>query len=237
MAALAGVSADYYAKLEQGGVRQISEQVLHALAQSLRLDDLARRHLVTPAGSAVTTGPPGGVRHRLRPAMQQILEAMDLAPAYVRDVSMDILGGNRIWELTFPDLARLNRRERNTASWTLLDPASRAVYPDCEQVAREVAHTLQVSAGNEPRNPRIVELVGELTMRCPEFTGWWSEHRPFERTNGVKRIRHAVVGELEFNYEAFTSTADPGLTVIVYSTPPGSVSEERLTMLASWGRP
>jgi hypothetical protein len=124
-------------------------------------------------------------------------------------------GGNRIWELTFPDLARLNRRERNTAYWTLLDPTSRAVYPDWERVAREVVYTLRVSVGNEPHNPRIAQLVGELTMRCPKFTGWWSEHRLFERTSGAKKILHAVVGELELNYEAFASTADPGLTMIV----------------------
>lgn len=235
VAALAGVSADYYAKLEQGRARQISEQVLHALAEALRLDDLERRHLATLAGSAVTPGRPEPVRRRLRPAMRQILEAMDLAPAYVRDASMDIVGGNRIWELTFPDLAGLNRRERNTVYWTLLDPTSRAVYPDWERVAREVVYTLRVSAGNEPHNPRIAQLVGELTMRCPEFTGWWSKHRLFERTSGIKRILHAVVGELELNYEAFTSTADPGLTMIVYSAPPGSVSEDRLKMLASWG--
>jgi transcriptional regulator with XRE-family HTH domain len=235
VAALAGVSADYYAKLEQGRARQISEQVLHALAEALRLDDLERRHLVTLAGSVVTAGPPAEVRRRLRPGMRQILESMDLTPAYVRDASMDILGGNRIWELTFPDLARLSRRERNTAHWTLLDPTSRAVYPDWERVAREVVYTLRVSAGNDPHNPRIAQLVGELTMRCPEFTRWWSEHGLFERTSGVKRILHAVVGELELNYEAFAAAADPGLTMIVYSAPPGSVSEERLKMLASWG--
>jgi anti-sigma factor RsiW len=120
--------------------------------------------------------------------------------------------------------------------WTLLDSTARAVYADWERVAREVVQTLRVSAAGHPHHPRLAQLVGELTMRCAEFPAWWSEHRLFERTTGVKRIGHAVVGDLELSYEAFASAADPGLTMIVYSAPPGSLSDERLRMLASWGR-
>jgi transcriptional regulator with XRE-family HTH domain len=236
VALVAGVSPEYYARLEQGRARHVSEQVLYALAEALRLDDLERRHLVTLAGATVSVAPPGTPRRTLRPAMRQVLEAMDFAPAYVRDANMDVIGGNRMWDLTFADLSCRARGERNTAHWTLLDPTARAVYPDWERVAREVVQTLRVSAAGHQHNPRLAQLVGELTMRCPEFPAWWSEHRLFERTTGVKTVRHAVVGELKLSYEAFALAADPGLTMIVYSAPPGSLSDERLRMLASWGR-
>ena len=235
VAQLAGVSAEYYARLEQGRAKQPSEQVLHAVADALRFDDTERRHLFTLAGTASTTPRNQGRTGTLRPALRQVLESLELAPAYVRDDNLDIVAGNAMWKLTFPDVARLPRHERNMARWTLLDPVARTMWHDWETVAREHVQVLRVTAAAQPHNQRIATLIGELTMRSPEFTRWWAEHRVHQRTAGVKHIRHHLVGELELNYEIFSAIAQPDLSMLVYTAAPGSPSADRLRMLASWG--
>jgi transcriptional regulator with XRE-family HTH domain len=235
VAQLAGVSVEYYTRLEQGRARQPSEQVLHALSDALRLDDVERRHLFTLAGA--TTGRRDRSEHtsRLRPSLWQVLESMDFAPAYVRDANLDIVAGNALWALVFPDVAGLPRRERNIIRWTLLDPRARLVWRDWESVARDHVHVLRMAAAAQPRNQRIATLIGELMVRSPEFPAWWSEHRVHERTTGTKRIHHDLVGDLELQYDIFASVADPGMHMLVYSAPSGSPSAERLRLLASWG--
>ncbi|BCY14655.1 helix-turn-helix transcriptional regulator [Actinoplanes sp. L3-i22] len=234
VAQLAGVSVEYYTRLEQGRAVHPSDQVLHALADGLRLDDLERRHLIDLARPAPTaTGPAPAAR--VRPALRQMIEAMELSPAYVRDAGLDIVDGNALWKLVFPQVAALPRRERNMARWTLLDPAARDVWVDWEQVAREHARVLRVTAGAEPHNRRVAALVAELTAASPDFARWWGENRVHERTTGIKRIRHPVVGDLELGYEVLRPLADPGHTLLVYTAPRGSVSSERLRLLASWG--
>ncbi|UQS24955.1 helix-turn-helix transcriptional regulator [Amycolatopsis thermalba] len=235
VARLAGVSAEYYTRLEQGRAGQPSEQVLHALSDALRLDDVERRHLFTLAGTAARKPDRGERSTRVRPAMRQVLESMHLCPAYVRDDNLEIVAGNALWALVFPDIAALPRRERNMVRWTLLDPRARAVWRDWEQVARDYVHVLRLAAAAQPRNQRITNLIGELMVRSPEFPGWWSEHRVHERSAGRKRIHHHLVGDLELHFEIFTPVADPALSMLVYSAPPGSPSEERLRLLASWG--
>nr|WP_042195433.1 helix-turn-helix transcriptional regulator [Kibdelosporangium sp. MJ126-NF4]CEL22006.1 putative transcriptional regulator [Kibdelosporangium sp. MJ126-NF4]CTQ92786.1 putative transcriptional regulator [Kibdelosporangium sp. MJ126-NF4] len=235
VAHLAGVSAEYYTRLEQGRARQPSEQVLHALADALRLDEVERRHLFTLAGAASGTRDRGEHTPRLRPALRQVMESMDFAPAYVRDANLDIIAGNTLWELVFPDVAALPRRDRNMARWTLLDPGARAFWRDWERVAREHVHVLRMATAAQPRNQRLANLIGELMMRSPEFPAWWSEHRVHERSAGTKHIHHTIVGDLELQYEIFTSVADPGLSMLVYTAPTGSPSAERLRLLASWG--
>jgi transcriptional regulator with XRE-family HTH domain len=235
VARLAGVSAEYYTRLEQGRAGHASEQVLLALSDALRLDDVERRHLFTLAGTA--SGPRDRGEHsaRLRPAMRQVLESMDLCPAYVRDGNLEIVAGNALWALVFPDIAALPRRERNMVRWTLLDPRARLVWCDWERVARDYVRVLRLAAADQPRNQRITSLIGELMVRSPEFPAWWSEHRVHERSAGTKRIHHHIVGDLELQFEIFTPVADPRLSMLVYSAPTGSPSQERLRLLASWG--
>jgi transcriptional regulator with XRE-family HTH domain len=235
VAQLAGVSTEYYTRLEQGRARRPSEQVLHALCNALRFDDIERRHLFALAG--ITTRPKDQAEPsaRLRPALRQILESMHLAPAFVSDRNLTIVGGNTLWSLLFPDVAELPRRERSMARWTLLDPRARLVWSDWEHVARDYVHGLRRAAAAQPRNQYIADLIGELMVRSPEFPAWWSEHRVQERSTGRKRLHHPVAGDLELQYEIFTSVADPGQSLVVYSAPSGSPSQERLRLLASWG--
>ncbi|MGW4241304.1 helix-turn-helix transcriptional regulator [Nocardia sp. NPDC004722] len=235
VAQLAGLSTEYYTRLEQGRARQPSEQVLRALSEALRFDDIERRHLFALAGSAGRQK--DGAEHsaRLRPALRQVLESMELASAFVSDRNLTVVGGNTLWELIFPDVAALPRQERSMARWTLLDPRARLVWCDWERVARDYVHGLRMAAAAQPRNQRIASLIGELMMRSPEFSVWWSEHRVQERSTGLKRLHHPVVGDLELQYEVFASVADPGQSLVVYSAQSGSPSHERLRLLASWG--
>ncbi|RJQ81835.1 XRE family transcriptional regulator [Pseudonocardiaceae bacterium YIM PH 21723] len=235
VAQLAGVSTEYYTRLEQGRARQPSEQVLQALGDALRFDDIERRHLFALAGT--TPGQRDRAAHpaQLRPALRQVLESMDLASAFVSDRDLTVVGGNRLWALLFPDVAELPRRERSMARWTLLDPRARVVWRDWERVARDYVHGLRLAAAAQPRNQRIANLIGELMMRSPEFPAWWSEHRVQERSTGLKRLHHPVVGDLELQYEVLTPVADPGQTLVIYCAPSGSPAEERLRLLASWG--
>ncbi|WP_020502022.1 helix-turn-helix transcriptional regulator [Sciscionella marina] len=235
VAQLAGVSTEYYTRLEQGRARQPSEQVLHALAEALRFDDIERRHLFALAGGAAGRKDRSEHPARLRPALRQVLDSMDLAPAFVNDRNLTVLGGNTLWALLFPDVAAMPRRERSMARWTLLDPRARLVWRDWERVARDYVHGLRLAAAAQPRNQHIANLIGELMMRSPEFPAWWSEHRVQERSTGLKHLRHPVAGDLELQYEIFTSVADPGQSLVVYSAPSGSPSQERLRLLASWG--
>jgi len=236
VARLAGVSTEYYTRLEQGRARQPSEQVLHALCDALRFDDIERRHLFTLAGTAAGRPERADPSARLRPALRQMLDSMELASAFVSDRNLTVVGGNALWALLFPDVADLPRRERSMARWTLLDPRARLVWRDWERVARDYVHGLRRAAAAQPRNPAIANLIGELMMRSPEFPAWWSEHRVQERSTGLKRLRHPIAGDLELQYEILTPVADPGQSLVVYTAPPGSPSEERLRLLASWGR-
>ncbi|GAA1988565.1 helix-turn-helix transcriptional regulator [Amycolatopsis minnesotensis] len=235
VARLAGVSTEYYTRLEQGRARQPSEQVLDALCDALRLDDIERRHLFALAGAIAGHRDPAGPSARLRPALRQVLESMDLAAAFVSDRNLTVVGGNALWALLFPAVAELPRRERSMARWTLLDPRARLVWCDWERVARDYVHGLRLAAAAQPRNQRIASLIGELMMRSPEFPAWWSEHRVQERSTGLKRLHHPVAGDLELRYEVLTPVADPGHTLVVYSAPTGSPAQERLRLLASWG--
>src|SRR3954452_1261938 len=197
VAQLAGVSTEYYTRLEQGRARQPSEQVLHALCDALRLDDIERRHLFTLANTASRKPGHADQSSRLRPALRQVLESMELASAFVYDQNLDVVGGNTLWALLFPDVVSLPRRERSMMRWTLLDPRARLVWCDWERVARDYVHGLRLAAAAQPRNQRIANLIGELMMRSPEFPAWWSEHRVQERSTGLKRLHHPVVGDLE----------------------------------------
>lgn len=234
-AQLAGVSVEYYTRLEQGRATNPSDQVLHALADGLRLNATERRHLLSlarPAAVPVVARAPSG---RIRAAMRQLLESMEYTPAYLRDPGLDIIDGNAMWKLVFPQVAALPPRERNMARWTLLNPQARELWVDWAEVAREHARVLRVTMGAEPHNRRVAELVAELSAASPDFVRWWGENRVHERTCGIKRIRHPVAGDLELNYEVLQPLADPAYTLLVYSAPRGSVSAERLRLLASWG--
>jgi transcriptional regulator with XRE-family HTH domain len=232
VARLAGVSVDYYTRLEQGRTRNVSDQVLDAVADALRLEPLEGSHLHTLAhpGAEHAILPK---RRRVRPSVQIALDALGSSPAYVRDIRMNVLGSNAMWRNLFRDLSSSSPHP-NIARWTFLDPRSREVYPEWELVAREIVDTLQGTAAKFPSDPDLVQLIGELNIASKDFAKWWSDRRVFQRSTGAKRIRNSVVGEIALNYDAFGVVANDEQVMVIYTAPAGSPADEQLHLLASW---
>jgi transcriptional regulator with XRE-family HTH domain len=230
VARLAGISVDYYTRVEQGRADNVSDQVLDAIAGALRLSPVERSHLHTLAHpSDERSALPR--RRRVRPSVQAALDAMSSTPACVRDIRMNVLGFNGLWQALFTELGEGSFT--NLAKWTFLSDHARDVYPDWERVAREQVGTLQASAARYPADPQLVQLIGELNIASPQFARCWSDRRVFQRTNGTKRIKNEVVGEITLNYDAFEVVTDEQVLVI-YTAATGSAAHEQLALLASW---
>jgi transcriptional regulator with XRE-family HTH domain len=229
IARLAGVSVDYYVRLEQGRAAHPSPEVLDALARALLLDDVERRHLhelVAPRGA-----PPRP--DRVRPSLQLLLDRLDMVPAFVLDRRMNVLAWNAGADALI-GFDAMPPEQRNMAWFMFLDPAARELYPEWERHARETVGVLRRAAGQDPDDTRLSALVGELSVKSEEFARWWSSHEVHEKTHATKRYRHPLVGELTVHYETFTLPSDPGCSIITYVTEAGSESETALRLLAAW---
>ena len=235
-ALLAGVSIDYYTRLERGNLSGVSDSVLESLSRALQLDEAEQGHLFDLARAA-TAGPRarrGPVQERIRPTVQRLLDAMTGAPAYVRNGRLDILAANPLGRALYAPVFDSPGRPVNTARFTFLNPRSAEFYTDWERVAGDAVAILRASAGANPYDRALTDLVGELSTRSEEFRTRWAAHNvKFHRT-GRKRVHHPVVGDLELDFESLDLPADPGLRVTTYTAEPGSASADGLTLLASW---
>lgn len=233
VAQLAGVSTDYYVRLEQGRGITPSESVLTAIADALRLDDTGRAYLfdlVRPK----RTRQQGRAAQRVRSGVQRLLDAWTDQPAFLIGRRTDVLATNALGRALLVDFDAMPVRERNYTRWILLDPAARSLYRDWSRVASEMVAILRVDAGRYPDDPRTTDLVGELTMKSEHFSQWWADHRVMTYTYGTKRFRHPVVGDLELDYEGLVVPGEDDQRIFVYSAAPGSASAEALALLASW---
>jgi transcriptional regulator with XRE-family HTH domain len=236
VAQLAGVSVDYYVRLERGRHTNVSEAVLDALARALRLNDLERAHLfqiARPSRARPRPLPP----QRVRPGLRLMLDTLTDVPVLVLGRRLDVLAGNHLAQALYTDFDALPARCRNMAWLIFLDEQVRTLHADWERDARGTVASLRLYAGRHPHDPALAELVGELSLRDPDFRRWWADHDVFQRTHGTKRYHHAVVGDLVLGYEAFTAKDDPDQTLGVYTAEPGSPSADRLKLLASWSSP
>jgi len=235
VASLAGVSVEYYRRLERGNVSGVSESVLEALAAALQLDDAERAHLFDLARAANPIAPKRRrpVQQRIRPVVQQILDAI-AAPALVRNARVDFLGANALGRALYAPLFESREQPANSARFTFLDPVAAHFYPDWDRVSSDLVAHLRSEAGRNPYDRGLSDLVGELSTRSEEFRVRWAAHNVRFHQTGVKRIHHPVVGELHLNYEAMELAADTGLTISVYAAEPGSASAQALDLLASW---
>ena len=233
VAQLAGVSVDYYVRLERGRHVNVSETVLDALARALNLNDTERDHLFAvarPARGRRRPMPP----QRVRPGLYRVLESLPGVPATVIGRRLDVLASNRLARALITDYDQRPHRERNSARFMFLDPRARELYIDWEMSARSTVAALHRYAGRYPDDPQLAELVGDLSVRDPDFRRWWADHDVFQHTHGYKRLRHPVVGELTLDYESLTVTGDPEQSLGLYTAAPGSASEQALHLLASW---
>jgi transcriptional regulator with XRE-family HTH domain len=235
VASLAGVSVEYYKRLERGSASGVSDSVLEALARALRLDDAERAHLfdLARAANPVAPKPRRPSQQRVRPAVLRILESMS-APAIVRNSRVDYLAANDLGRALYAPLFESREQPANSARFTFLDPAAKEFYVDWERTAKDLVAHLRSEAGRNPYDRGLSDLVGELSTRSEEFGTWWAQHNVRYHRTGCKRLRHPVVGELELEYEVMDVSADDGLTIAVYSAEPGSRSAEALDLLASW---
>ncbi|MBP2184508.1 helix-turn-helix transcriptional regulator [Amycolatopsis magusensis] len=235
VARLAGVSTDYYARLEQGRRIMPSAAVVQAIGRALGLDDAGRAHLEDLIGLAAAPARRGarGVQ-RVRPGLYQLLDALDGEPALILGRRTDVLASNRVAKALFTDFDRLPATQRNYARWMFLDEDARSLFADWPDQARAAVESLRFEAGRDPGDRATAELIAELGERSPEFRRWWEEHRVHQRTHGAKRLRHPVVGELTVDYETLTPPGDPDTTLFVYTTEAGSPSRRALDLLASW---
>ena len=228
LAVLAGVSADYYARLEQGRAANVSEQVLAAVADALRLDDLERRHLTTLVRGPASTSSATSVR--VRPALRSAINALGAVPAILHGPLYEVLAHNSAAAVLLDDFHAMPVAERNMARWMFFNPRARDVYVDWDEIAAQMVAVMR-AAGAQDGGPRLAALCDDLNSRSREFAAVWADHRVFQHTHGPKRFRHQPVGTMTLNYETMHLPADPGLCLILYTADPGSPSEAKLQEL------
>ena len=236
LASLAGVSVEYYRRLERGNVTGASDQVLAALADALQLDDAERTHLFDLARAASPVASPRrqrSVQRRVRPVVRRIVDQL-AAPAMVRNAHGDYLFANRLGRALYAPLFDSPEQPANSARFTFLDPVAIDFYPEWDRVASELVAHLRSEAGRNPYDKELSDLVGQLSTRSDEFRTRWAAHNVRFHRTGRKRIHHPVVGALELSYETLALTADPGLTISLYTTEADSQSEQALNLLDSW---
>lgn len=234
VASLAGVSVDYYARLERGNLAGASDAVLEALARALQLDDAERQHLHdlarrTEAGPRAPRRPTPAAAPR--PAVLALLAGMTAVPAYVRTARGDILAANDLCRALYG--GALDALPLNLARFVFLDPRSQGFFVDWDVVADDLAGALRVEAGRTPHDRALSDLIGELSTRSDAFVARWArQHVRLHRT-ARKRLRNAVVGEIELTGDALELAGD-GLTLIAYTADRGSPAEDQLRLLATW---
>jgi transcriptional regulator with XRE-family HTH domain len=238
VAALAGVSVEYYAKLERGSIAGASESVPHAIAQALQLDDAEREHLIDLARAAQAPIPTKPRRHRsrsaaVRPGRQLVLDAITGGPALIRNGRMDILAANVLGRAFYTETLE-SPGDGNIARYTFFDPRAQDFYPNWDAAAGIVVAILRTEAGRDPYDRSIQDLVGELSTRSDPFRMRWGAHNVRQHGAGTKSFIHPIIGELTFVYEDMQFIQQPGLTFLIYATELGSPSEERVRLLASW---
>jgi transcriptional regulator with XRE-family HTH domain len=235
-AMLAGISGEYYTRLERGNANGASADVLEGIARALQLDQAERSHLFDLVRTASSATPPRRrpAQERVRPTVQRILDAMTEVPAYVRNGRLDILAANRLGYALYSEVFTDPARPANMARFTFLHPRAADFFDDWESIASDVVAILRSEAGRDPYDRRLSDLIGELSTRSDAFRVRWAAHNvKFHRT-GVKRLHHPLVGDLTLAYEAFELPADPGQRMNIYTAEPSSPSHQALNLLASW---
>jgi hypothetical protein len=236
VALLAGVSVDYYVRMERGNLSGASDAVLDGVARAPQLDDAERAHLSDLARAAQ----PAPARQRrlkstgITDGIQQVLDAITDAPAWVRNARHDLLAANRLARALYAPVLADPRRPANNARFVYLDPASHDFFVDWERAADDIAAMLRSEAGRNPHDKQLIELIGELSTRSEDFRTRWAAHNVRFHRTGHKKLHHPVVGNLDLNFEAMEFPSHPGLTLLVYTAPAGSPAADSLKLLASW---
>jgi transcriptional regulator with XRE-family HTH domain len=236
VAMLAGISAEYYTRLERGNASGVSDEVLDAIAGTLQLDEAERAHLFDLFRAATTSRPTRRrpIQERVRPTIQRVLDAMTTVPAYVRNGRLDILAANRLGAALYSPVLSSQPELPNMARFIFLNPQAQEFFAGWEGIASDAVAILRAEAGRDPYDRRLSDLIGELSTRSEDFRVRWAAHNvKFHRT-GAKQLHHPVVGDLTLAYEALELPADRGQRILVYTAEPNSPSDDALKLLATW---
>lgn len=234
VAVLAGISVEYYTRLERGNVGSVSESVLDGIAHALQLDQAETEHLHRLVQTAATRRPSRRTpsKKRVRPTIQRMLDLMPM-PAYLRNGRFDILAANDLGRALYSPLYE-HSEQPNSARFVFLDPAAPDFFVDHTKIKADAVAFLRAEAGRDPFGKELQDLVGELSTRSEDFRRLWAAHDVRYHRTGTKNLHHPLVGDLTLDFEAFELPGDEGQRLNVYTAPPDTASEEALNLLASW---
>ncbi|WP_297343476.1 helix-turn-helix transcriptional regulator [Amnibacterium sp.] len=239
VAMLAGMSTEYYTRLERGNAAGVSDSVLDGVSRALQLDDAERSHLFDLArtaneGLAVQRARSTSRPQQVRPALQQLIDAMGQVPVYVQNRRLDAVATNQLGQALFSEMFADQRRPMNAVRFVFLDPRAQTFYRDWEGQTRQIVALLRAEAGRSPYDRVLTDLVGELSTRSDLFRKLWASHDVREHRTGLKAIHHPIVGDLDLTFESMELASHPGLQLLAYSATPGTPSHDGLRLLASW---
>ncbi|WP_334151384.1 helix-turn-helix transcriptional regulator [Microbacterium sp.] len=238
VALLAGMSAEYYKRLERGNAAGVSEAVIDGVSRALRLDEAEYAHLTDLVRAANAGTHPKRRRttrtHHLTSGMQQTIDAMSTVPVFIQNGRLDFVAANRLGRALFSEMLDDAPAPANAARFVFLDPRAQSFYQDWEGNTRQIVAILRAEAGRSPYDRQLSDLVGELSTRSDLFRRLWGAHDVREHRTGVKSIHHPVVGDLDLTFQSMDLATDRGLQMLVFSAEPGSASHDRLQLLANW---
>jgi transcriptional regulator with XRE-family HTH domain len=239
VALLAGMSTEYYVRLERGNGAGVSEAVLDGISRALQLDEAEQAHLYDLVRAANRGAHPARRRgpsrpQQVRPGVQQLIDTMRDVPVFVQNGRLDAVATNRLGAALFSEMFVMPQRPMNAARFTFLDPRAQNFYRDWEGNARQIVALLRAEAGRSPHDRILTDLVGELATRSDLFRTLWASHDVRVHRTGNKQVHHPVVGDLDLTFEAMDLTSEPGLQMLAFSAAPGSASSDGLQLLATW---
>jgi transcriptional regulator with XRE-family HTH domain len=236
VALLAGISSEYYIRLERGNATGISESVIDGLAHALQLDEAERGHLLDLLRTASTSRPPRRqpVRKRVRPTVQRVLDSMSNTPAFVLNGRLDILAANELGLALYAPIYASPLSPPNNARFVFLDPYATEFFRDWNKIANDTVALLRAEAGRDPYDRQLSDLIGELSTHSEDFRVRWAAHNVRIHTTGMKLLHHPVVGDLDLSFESFPVGGEPSQSLLTYTAEPGSSSQDALNLLASW---
>ena len=235
VALLAGISSQYYTKLERGNATGISDGVIDGIARALQLDEAERTHLVDLIRAAGTTRPPRRApTPHVRPTVQRVIDSMIGTPALILSARLDIVTANQLGFALFAPVFVDPVRPANNARFVFLDPHATDFFRAWDKAADDTVALLRAEAGRHPYDRRLSDLIGELSTRSADFRSRWAAHDVQIHTTGVKLLHHPVVGDLDLPYESFPLSTDLSQSLLTYTAEPGSPTQDALTLLAGW---
>lgn len=239
VALLAGMSSEYYKRLERGNATGVSEAVIDGVSRALQLDEAEHAHLYDLIRTANAGAHPQRRRASTRKTtltagMQQTIDAMSTVPVFIQNGRLNAIATNQLGRALFSEMFDSAKPPVNAARFVFLDPRAQVFYQDWEATTRQMVAILRAEAGRSPYDRQLSDLVGELSTRSDLFRRLWGAHDVREHRTGIKSIHHPIVGDLDLTYQSMDLAADRGLQMLVFSAEPGSASHDRLQLLANW---